>query len=119
MGDPPDISARFTFITPNMCNSSHDCSTQVGDTFLGQTMTKILNSSEYRSGKTAVFLTWDEGAGDQHIATLVISPSTPAGFVDGASYNHYSMLRTTEEMFGLPAIGSALMASSMRASFHL
>jgi len=117
--DPPDISARFTFITPNMCNSSHDCSTQVGDAFLGRTITKILDSAEYRAGRTAVFLTWDEGEGDQHIATLVLSPSTPAGMVDNTNYNHYSMLRTTEEMFGLPAIGNAVMARSMRSAFHL
>jgi hypothetical protein len=110
MTDPPDVSARFTFITPNMCNSTHDCSTQVGDAFLGKTITKILDS---------VFLTWDEGAGDQHIATVVMSPSTPVGMVDATNYNHYSMLRTTEEMLGLPAIGGAVMAPSMRAAFHL
>jgi hypothetical protein len=29
------------------------------------------------------------------------------------------MLRTTEEMLGLPALGGAVMAPSMRTAFHL
>jgi hypothetical protein len=120
LADPPDISARFTFITPNMCNDTHDCGLQVGDAFLAQLLTKVLDSPEYRSGTTAVFLTWDEGAGDQHIATIVAAPSTPAGAIVGDRYNHYSLLRTTEEMLGLPVIlGDAVTAPSMRSAFGL
>ena len=120
MADPIDVSARFTFITPNLCNDTHDCSTQVGDAFLARTVTRILDSPEYRSGTTAVFLTWDEGAGDQHIATIVVAPSTPPGTADGTRYDHYSLLRTTEEMLGLPVVlGGATQAPSMRSAFGL
>ena len=114
------MSKKFTLITPNMCNSTHDCGVQTGDTWLQKYITQILSSAEYRSGNTALFLTWDEGSGDQHIATVVVSPSTAPGTTDGTTFNHYSMLRATEEMLGLsPLIGQAATATSMRGAFNL
>ena len=90
------------------------------DAFLARTVTGILDSPEYRSGTTAVFLTWDEGAGDQHIVMIVVAPSTPPGTADGTRYDHYSLLRTTEEMLGLPVVlGGAMQAPSMRSAFGL
>jgi phospholipase C len=118
--DPPDVSARFTFVMPDMCNSTHDCTIQTGDSWLARSMDAILDSPEYRSGTTAVFLTYDEGAGDQHIATLIVSPSTRPGTVDDKRYDHYTMLRTTQEMLGLPIVlGGAVSAPSMRLAFGL
>jgi hypothetical protein len=130
LSDPPDLSAKFTFITPNECDDMHSCpsgndtATQLhnGDTWLAQWMPKILDSPEYRAGNTAVFLTWDEDdySGANQIATLVVSPSTPAGAKSATRFDHYSMLRTTEELLGLPpTLGAAANASSMRGDFRL
>ena len=121
LADPPDVSARFTFITPNLCSDMHDCSTADGDRWLASWVPKILDSPQYKSGSTALFLTWDEGEGsDNHIATIVISPSTPRGAISNARYDHYSLLRTTEELLGITTyLGEAASAASMRAAFHL
>ncbi len=121
LADPPDVSARFTFITPDLCSDMHDCSTADGDHWLATWVPKILDSPEYKSGSTAVFLTWDEANGSgNHIATVVISPSTPRGAISTDRFDHYSLLRTTEELLGINAsLGQAASAQSMRASFHL
>jgi hypothetical protein len=122
LGATPDLSAKFTFITPNLCSDTHDCPVSSGDSWLATWMPKILNSPEYQSGTTAVFLTWDEDdhSANNHVDTVVVSPTTPAGTADNGSYNHYSMLRTTEEMLGLPVtLGGAVGAMSMRPGFHL
>jgi phosphatidylinositol-3-phosphatase len=118
----PDISAKFTFVTPNLCNDMHDCSVQTGDTWLSNFLPKILASTEYQSGSTAVFITWDEddNSAGQHIPTLAVSPSTPAGTTTATALNHYSMLRTTEEMLGLtPLLANAASAPSMRSALGL
>jgi phosphatidylinositol-3-phosphatase len=118
----PNISAPFTFITPNTCHDMHDCSVATGDAWLAIFLPRILQSSAYTSGTTAVFLTWDEGSrtAGNHIATIVISPSTPAGTRSGAAFDHYSMLRTTEELLGITSyLGNAAKATSMRTAFHL
>jgi hypothetical protein len=66
LGKRPDLSARFTFITPNLCHDMHSCpstrdraaQTRAGDSWLASFLPKILNSSQYTSGSTAVFVTW-------------------------------------------------------------
>jgi hypothetical protein len=120
--DPPDLSAKFTFITPDLCNDMHSCSVANGDSWLATWMPKILSSNQYQSGSMAVFLTWDEDdySDSQHIPTLVISPSIPAGTNAGTRFNHYSLLRTTEELLGITTyLGNAATAASMRHDFNL
>jgi hypothetical protein len=116
----PNLSARFTFITPNLCHDMHDCSASQGDSWLAGFLPKILGSREYRKQSTAVFITWDEGSGDNHIPTLVLSRYTRPHTVSNKSFNHYSLLRTTEALLGVKAkLGQAAAAADMRASFHL
>jgi phosphatidylinositol-3-phosphatase len=49
----------------------------------------------------------------------VISPTT-SGIMSGTTFNHYSLLRTTEQLLGITNfLGGAATATSMRADFHL
>jgi hypothetical protein len=112
----------FEFVTPNNCDNMHDCSVATGDTWLSNFLPSLLSSSTYASGATAIFITFDEddGSASNHVATLVLSPSTPIGARSSILFNHYSMLRTTEEILGISAhLGNAATASSMRSAFGL
>jgi phosphatidylinositol-3-phosphatase len=124
----------FTFITPNLNDDMHDGTVAQGDAWLAKQLPKILASPDYTSGTTAIFVTWDEGSGGGglkgtncitstsascHVATLVISPYTTPGTVDSVRLSHYALLRTTEELLGLPLLGQAATAPSMAASFGL
>jgi len=125
----PNLLARFTFITPNLCHDMHSCpstgddqgaQTRAGDAWLSRFVPKVLNGAAYRAGSTAVFITWDEDSPDNHIATLVLSPYTRAGTVSAKPFDHYSLLRTTEDLLGIRThIGNAATAQSMRRPFHL
>ncbi|HEX6461223.1 MAG TPA: alkaline phosphatase family protein [Thermoleophilaceae bacterium] len=121
LGSSPSLSARFTFITPNLCHDMHNCGVSTGDRFLATLVPKILRSRQYKAGRTALFITWDEDDGSQsnQIATLVVAPHTPAGTSSSKRFTHYSLLRTTEEMLGLKKIGAARTAPSMRSAFGL
>ena len=121
LGSSPDISARFTFITPDINNDTHDTSVKFGDDWLKGFVPKLLGSAQYRAGKTAIFLTWDEddGGAGNHIATIVIAPTVTAGTSASTRFDHYSMLRTTEDLLGISThLGGAASAPSMRAAFH-
>jgi phospholipase C len=112
----------FTFVTPNMCNDTHDCSVGTGDTWLQKWMPAIFASSSYQAGRTAVFLTWDEDDNSQgnQVPMIVMAPSIAPGTVVSGTFNHYSMLRTTEEMLALSGhVGSAATATSMRSALGL
>lgn len=121
LGATPNVSARFTFVTPNLCNDTHDCSVATGDAWLSAFLGPLFSSAEYRAGRTAVFMTWDENDSgpSNHIATLVAAPSVVPGTVSAAAFNHYSMLRTTEEMLSLGFLGNAATAASMRKALNL
>jgi phosphatidylinositol-3-phosphatase len=125
LGDPPDLSARFTFVTPNLIHDMHGGTVADGDTWLSTFMPKVFASSEYTAGATAVFVTWDEdgsilGAGDNHIATLVIAPSVAPGTHVTDRFDHYAMLCATQEMLGVtPLLGSAAGAADLRTPFNL
>lgn len=80
-----------------------------------------------------MFITFDEGSGGStgencvsnptdascKVVTIVVSPSTPAGVQSATSFSHYSLLRTTEELLGLPLLGQAASATSMTSAFNL
>ncbi len=112
----------FSFVTPDMCNDMHDCSVATGDAWLRSWMGRILSSDAYAAGRTAIVVTFDEddSSGSNLVSTILVAPSVPPGTRDGTAFNHYSLLRTTEEMLGLPtSLGAAATATSMRAAFHL
>lgn len=123
----------FSFVTPNLISDMHDGTIAQGDAWLASNLPTILNSTAYTSGSTVVVITWDEGSGGKtgedcitnttdlscQVATIVISPSTPVGTVSAASFNHYSLLATTEQLLGLPALGLASSASTMTTAFNL
>jgi hypothetical protein len=128
----------FSFVTPNLIHDAHSSSTATGDAWLRKAVPFITNGPNYQAGDTAVFITTDEGAGPDeqygedctrrppnprqpscHVATAVIGPYVPAGTRVGTFYTHYSLLRTTEDLLGLPPLARAAGASPMEAAFRL
>ena len=105
----------YVWITPNMCNSMHDCSIATGDAWLKTWAPRILASPAWQNNGV-LFVTFDDGNTDSgcctyaaggKIDTLVISPLVKPGFTSNVPYDHYSLLRTIEEAWGLPLLGKA------------
>ncbi len=108
----------FSFIVPDLCNSSHDCGLEVTDAWLGQTVGSILNSAAF-DGQSLLVITFDEGTTDKggrassaasgggKVATILISPLVKPGFRDKTTYSHYSLLRTIAASWGLEELGRA------------
>jgi hypothetical protein len=121
LSSPPDLSAKFTFVTPNLIDDMHDGTVQQGDTWLSTFLPSVLSSAEYQAGKTIVYVTWDEDDGSQNnqVPTLVIAPSVKPGTQSSTRFDHYSLLRTTEEQLGLGLLANAASATSMRSAFGI
>jgi phospholipase C len=114
----------FSFVTPDLCNDTHDCPVATGDAWLESWFAKILSSPAYLTGRTVIFLTWDEDddSASNHIPLIVVSPSTPAGTRSGTAFDHYSLLKTTEQLLGITTfLGHAgdPGTSSMISAFKL
>ncbi len=126
----------YSMVVPDMCNDMHDCSIATGDAWLSRWIPRIASTSEYRQGHTVVLLTWDEGEGvgyvgsvdclahldnpSCHVPALAISAMTPAATRSALLFSHYSLLRTSEGLLGMPRfLGRAATAASMRGAFGL
>jgi acid phosphatase len=115
------ILPKFAFVTPDTCNDMHDCPVATGDAYLANLVPMILAGPDYQKGRLLVVITFDEnarGSGNQ-VYTAVISPFTKPGTRSSTNFTHYSLLRTTEEILGLPLLGNAAGATSMRSAFGL
>ncbi len=103
-------AAAFAFITPNLINDMHDGSVAQGDAFLREFVPLITDSPVFASG--VLFITFDEGTtsagshGDAggHIATLIVAPGMGPGMSITTYADHYSLLRTTQDLLGLPCL---------------
>jgi hypothetical protein len=96
---------NYSLIVPNLCNDMHDCSVTTGDTWLKNNLPAILNSPACTVDKCLLILTWDEDDSSQSNQVLTIfagSAAKTGGVTSGVSYTHFSMLRTVENIFGLP-----------------
>ena len=116
-GQVPD----FVWITPNMCNDTHDCPVATGDAWLRSVVPTITGSAAFRNGGV-LFITYDEGSSSAgccsgswggHVATLVIAPNAVSGLRSATAENHYGLLRTIEDGFHLGHLGAAGWASNL------
>lgn len=115
-------AARFTFVTPNLCNDAHNrCNgTRLpnADAFLRAFMPQVTASPDF--AHTILFITFDEGTthaglhGDLggHVYTAVVAPWLKH-VTTNLYFDHYSLLRTLEDAFGLPCLGNACGRSAM------
>lgn len=114
-------AAHYEFIAPNSCNDMHDCPIETGDSFLKDFVPRILNNPAWQQGGV-LFLTWDEGTSDEggggHVATIVIAKNVPPGFKSATAHNHYSLLRTIEDAWGLGCLANTCSANNMAEFFH-
>lgn len=92
-----------SFVVPNLCNDMHDCPVATGDSWLQTNLDGYVQWA--KSHNSLLVLTWDEGTGGTNqIATLFVGAGVQPGQY-GEPINHYGVLRTLEDMFGLPYAG--------------
>ncbi|MGL3807144.1 alkaline phosphatase family protein [Paeniglutamicibacter sp. R2-26] len=99
----PDL----VFIAPNLCNDMHDCSVATGDAWLSHLVPRILASPAFTTQNSLLVLTWDEDendGGNNTVPTILAGPAARQGVESRRPYNHYSLLRTLENLWGLPPL---------------
>lgn len=113
--------AALTVVIPNLCDDMHDCSVGQGDRWLARWLPRIFASATYRTGTTAVFVTWDEGSAGQVVPLIVAAASVPADTRVPTPANHYSLLHTMAAALALSSasLGSAASATSLLTAFRL
>ncbi|WP_181172765.1 alkaline phosphatase family protein [Mesorhizobium sp. B2-1-5] len=104
-----DSVASYAFITPNLCNDMHGAPgckkghpIKRGDDWLKRELPPIIEWANKNAG--VIFITWDEGAGTNKMPFVAIGPGVKAGYSGSVFYNHGSILKSIEEIFGLSSL---------------
>ncbi len=127
---------NFAFITPDLCHDGHDAPCKNGepgglvsaDQFLREWVPQIVASPAFKQDGLLI-ITFDEGTdaaaccgemkpagapqpgqfgpGGGRIGAVVLSPFVKPGTISKMDYNHYGLLRSIEDWFGLPHLGYA------------
>ena len=161
--DLANNTPSFVWISPDQCNDMHGvgngnplgyptCSypstgldhgaIQLGDAFLQQTVTKIMNSPAW-SRDSIIVIAWDEDdyagypsgccgsptttntgslgnmLGGAVAPAIVIRSSQPAHVESSRPYNHYSLLGTIQRLWNLPCLANTCSISDSDLMFDL
>jgi hypothetical protein len=124
----PVTAPNFVFIVPDECHDMHgtnDCPSGdalllEGDNYVQQVVTTIMKSKAF-TADSAIIVSWDENDyssnigccgspyphGGGHMATIVITPRYTNPIQISTPSNHYSELRSIEDLLGLQHLGNS------------
>jgi phosphatidylinositol-3-phosphatase len=118
-----DNVSGYAFITPNLCNSGHGQSgcpssgaQQSADRWLEQALPPLIAFANAHDG--VVFLVWDEGASSDLLPFIAVGPHVKAGYASPVTYSHSSLLKSVEEIFGVPILPAASAANDFSDLFE-
>jgi phosphatidylinositol-3-phosphatase len=113
---PSDYTSLPTvsFVIPNLCHDMHDCSIAQGDEWLRMNVDGYAQWA--RSHNSLLIVTFDESESshdqDNHIATLAVGELVTPGPLTQRT-DHYGLLRTIQDLYGLPPLGHSAQAASI------
>jgi hypothetical protein len=132
-GQVPNLS----YIVPDMCHDMHGAPpfcvdsgngksiedtwlTATGDAFVGQTVNQITSSSVWSTGNTAIVIAFDEGSSaTTKTVAIVVTNHGPRGVRDNTAYNHFNLLASLQQTFGLGCLLSSCGATPMTPLFQI
>jgi phosphatidylinositol-3-phosphatase len=107
-----DLSAgnlpAFSLVVPDLCHDMHDCRVRTGDSWLRGFVTPLL--SDPSLSQSVIFVVFDEPTAflpSSTVPALALGPLVKAGSHYSAKTSHYGLLRTIEDAWNLPRLGSS------------
>jgi hypothetical protein len=100
----------ISIIDPNLLDDMHDGTIAQGDTWLQQNLSSYIQFAQTHN--SLLIVTWDEddNSSSNQIPTIFVGPMVKQGqFTE--TINHFNVLRTLEDLYGLTNVGSAASAT--------
>ncbi|MGE5758398.1 MAG: alkaline phosphatase family protein, partial [Sideroxydans sp.] len=100
------------FVVPDQLNDMHDGSIAQGDAWLKRNIDSYAQWA--MTHNSLLIVTWDEddGSSNNRIATIMVGQMVKQGQYK-QRIGHYNLLRTIEEMYGLPNLGESTNAQAV------
>lgn len=101
-----------SIVTPDLLDDMHDGTIAQGDAWLQQNMNAYIQFAQ--SNNSLLIITWDEddGSMSNQVPTIFLGPMVKQGqFAE--HINHFNVLRTIEDLYGLTHAGAAANATAI------
>ena len=116
--------AQYTFISPDVCHDMHGDSgcpsgdpIAMGDAWLAANLPPIIDYVNAHSG--VIFIVWDEPEGGSSlIPFFALGPHVKPGYTSAVAFTHSSLVKTVEEIFGLPILPTVANANDFADLFQ-
>jgi phosphatidylinositol-3-phosphatase len=107
----------LSIVIPNLQNDMHDGTVQQGDSWLQQHINAYRTWAQ--NNNSLLIVTWDEDDSSQNnqIPTIFVGPMVKTGQYS-ETINHYNVLRTLEDMYGLPYAHNSANVSPISDSWQ-
>jgi hypothetical protein len=115
--------AQYNFISPNVCHDMHGGTgcpgsddIRSGDDWLAAALPPLITYANANDG--VVFIVWDEPVGGSTLIPFVaIGPQVKPGYASSVRFTHSSLIKTVEEIFGLPILPAVASANDLSDLF--
>ncbi|WP_344655630.1 alkaline phosphatase family protein [Catenulispora subtropica] len=109
---PQDFSQLPTvsFVVPNMCDDMHDCGVATGDAWLKAGLGAYADWAPAHNSLLVVTFDEDDFTEANVIPTIIVGAGVKPG-PTAQHIDHYAMLRTLEDLYGLPHAGASAQAA--------
>jgi hypothetical protein len=101
-GQLPTVS----FVVPDLCNDMHDCGVATGDAWAEKVLDPYVSWARDHNSLLLVTFDEDDGGSGNHIPAFLVGAGVKVTSTD-QRIDHYDLLRTLEEMYGLAPLGKA------------
>jgi phosphatidylinositol-3-phosphatase len=105
---------KVSFVVPNLCSDMHDCSISTGDTWIQNNLGAYATWAQTHNSLLVVTFDEDNSLSGNRIPTVLYGQHVTPGSSSAATYNHYNVLRTLEDLAGLSThAGNAATATDV------
>ena len=110
----------FGLLVPDLCHDAHDCPLSTADRWLGRWLDVVLVGPDFRAGRLAVVVTFDEDdrLARNHVVTAVLHPS-----LDGVRVrerlDHFALARSVSGLVGRRGLRDSRTAPDLLTAFGL
>ncbi len=107
-GFPTDYTTlpTLSYVIPNLCHDMHDCSITVGDSWAQANLDAYAQWAKTHNSLLIVTFDEDDFTNVNQIATVFVGANVVAGNYS-ETIDHYTVLRTLEDMYGLAPLANA------------
>jgi acid phosphatase len=106
------------FLTPNLIDDAHNGTLADADRFLHRWVPVLMSGPDWRSGRLAIVVVFDEGVTTEQVPFVIMAPGLSHVVVRRA-LNHYALARLVDQVIGATPLRKAARAPSIAPMFGL